>query len=302
MIGYLNGPFSYLNLLNIDTVNPIIKIVDLGSYLKSACGLTEIYNNARYSLALTDFELSSLNYFDNYDSFMGAEIRLTSLTKIKEIKFKNYYAICTNALSLLYVCDMELHRILIFDLRSVMLKRIICGLGINGEESRRLEFNCPRDICFFKGKLYVLDQGANSIDIFSENGDFIKSFLFNQKSQTQIENAWSVRVTENVMVIVDWKAKILIFDLSGQLKEKLDCPGVLSICFLGIIDLYIHCENGDFICYRLLDKDFQIVKPFLIYRKNFKKWKYRSEFMICASNQKFILSLGWKKALALIEF
>lgn len=302
MIGYLNGPFGNLTLDNISIPNPSVKIIDLSNHLKSACGITEIYNNSRYSLALTDFELSSLNFIENYDSFLGKEIQLTYLKKIKEIKFKNYYAICTNTLSLLYVCDMELHRILIFDLKSYRLKRIICGLGINGEGSRKLEFNCPRDICFYKGKLYVLDQGADSVDIFTENGDFIKSFMFNEKPQLQIENAWSVRVTENLMVIVDWKTKILMYDLAGQLKEIIECLGVLSICFVGSRNLYVHSENGDFICYSLLINEFQVIKPFEVYRRNLKNLKHKSEFMIFASNQKFILSLGWKKALALIEF
>ena len=126
--------------------------------------------------------------------------------------------------------------------------------------------------------------------------------MFNGKPQLQIENAWSVRVTENLMVIVDWKTKILMYDLAGQLKETIECLGVLSICFVGSSNLYVHCENGDFICYRLLNNEFQVIKPFVVYRRNLKNLKHRSEFMIHASNQKFILSLGWKKALALIEF
>jgi len=301
MIGYLYGPFSIVNASIRNSQNFSVKLVDLSKYLKSACGLAEIYNNARYSLALTDFANSSLNMFENCDSFMGKETNLTRLTKIKDIKFKNYYAICTNNSSYLYVCDMELHRILIFDLKSFKLKRILSGLGPNGEQSRRLEFNCPRDICFFDKKVYVLDQGANSIDIFSESGDFVRSFLFNEDSQIKVENAWSVRVAENVMVIVDWKQRLFIFDFSGQLKETIECLDVVSVCFTGSSEyLYVHCENGDFLCFKLLNNEFQI-KPSLIYRKNFTNLKYRSEFMIHGSNQKFILSLGWRKALALIE-
>ena len=158
MIGYLNGPFNNLVLDNMVSIDPNVSIVDLSKYLKSACGLASVYTNSRYFLAITDYANSSLNMLERVDSYMHTETQSKAITKIKEIRFKKYYAICTNESSFLYVCDMELDRVLIFDLESNLLKRIISGLGANGEESRRLEFNCPRDVCFFKHTLYVLEQ------------------------------------------------------------------------------------------------------------------------------------------------
>jgi hypothetical protein len=61
-------------------------------------------------------------------------------------------------------------------------------------------------------------------------------------------------------------------------------------------NLYAHCENGDFICYKFGEN------PTLIYKHNFNSLKYSSEFMIFTSNQKFVLSLGWAKSLALVDF
>ena len=76
---------------------------------------------------------------------------------------------------------------------------------------------------------------------------------------------------------------------------------VISICFVGSNDLYCHCENGDFACFEL-PVDADKTAPILRYKKNSKKLIYRSEFMIYGSNQKFILSLGWTKGIALVDF
>ena len=301
MIGYLNGPPCGLILPEL-VEKPAIRIVDMSKRLKSVCGLAQIFRHGKYALAVTDFVNSSLNLVENCESFLGAETRITTLTKIKETRFKKYYAICTNSPgNYLYVCDMELHRVLIFDLELHRLKRILSGTG----ETSRLEFNCPRDICFFGSIVYVLDQGVNSIDTFTEAGDFLRSFMF---AESQIENAWSVRVAANRIAIVDWKQKIFLFDFDFSLKYTLMLNEVISVCFVGANDLYCHCENGDFACFNLNNdcesrkKEAVAAAPVVSYRKHFKSLKYRSEFMIYGANQQFILSLGWSKAIAFIDF
>ncbi len=174
------------------------------------------------------------------------------------------------------------------------MKRIISGT------SSKPEFECPRDICYYNKSFYVLDQGSFSIDQFTHNGEFLESFYFN-KYEPVVINPWSVRVNRDTMAIIDWKEKIFIFDLNKNLKHVIFQPYISSICFisdnLNSLQLFGHSENGDFKGYELNGD----LKPHVIYEENSSKLKYRSEFMLFSLNQKFLLSFGWAKALAVIS-
>ena len=311
MIGYLSG-ISNTFSIPIELVNkPTVTIIDLRAYVKSCCGLTEIYDETKrkncFSLAISDFADNSLNLLQKYDSYSLMEVEWTQIRQVKETKFKKYYAICTDSTNKnknpklknenMYVCDMELQRVLIFDSGLSKLKKILSGTGCND----RLEFSCPRDICYYNEFVYVLDQGVNSIDKFTRDGDFVNSFYFNQENGLEnIKNPWSIRVSEDIIGVVDWKQKIFLYDFSYKLKCVIDVPEVLSFCFMENsikkVNLYAHCENGEFLCYKF-DQD-----PILIYKQNFNNLKSSSEFMTYTSNQKFVLSLGWAKSLALVDF
>lgn len=165
----------------------------------------------------------------------------------------------------------------------------------------KLEFDCPRDICYSKKCFYVLDQGAFSVDKFTHKGDFIESFKFNEHEEL-IVNPWSIRVNKDIMAIVDWKQKILIFDNEKKLKFTIDQPFIESICFIcsGYSDscqLFAHSDNGDLKGYEFVEE----LEPSMIFHENSPRLKYRSEFMIYGSNQKFIISLGWSKAMAIVD-
>lgn len=172
------------------------------------------------------------------------------------------------------------------------LKRIVSGTR------DKLEFECPRDICYYRKYFYVLDQGALSVDKFTHTGDFVDSFYFNETTDL-VMNPWSVRVHENTMAIIDWKQKICIFDLNKVLRHVIDQPAVCSICFIsndliGSLQLFAHSENGDLRGYEIG----KVIEPRIIYEENLPKLKYRSEFMTYASNQRFLMSFGWAKAIA----
>ena len=176
------------------------------------------------------------------------------------------------------------------------MKRIVQGTG----ENLKLEFECPRDICYFDKHFYVLDQGALSVDRFTHDGDFCDSFYFNEPV-ARVENPWSVRVSENTMVLIDWQQKILVFDLNMRLKCTIEQLNVLSMCFIrdnvsGGLHLFAHSENGDLKGYKLHDNE-----PEVIFNRNQSKLKIRSEFMLFSSNRKFVLSCGWSKAIAIVD-
>ena len=90
------------------------------------------------------------------------------------------------------------------------------------------EFDCPRDVAYFNKKIYVLDQGTNSIDIFTDDGCFIQSFYFNKKSNFLIQMAWSVRVNSNLIAIIDWMSKIYLFDFDFNLIACIEQINVTS--------------------------------------------------------------------------
>lgn len=196
----------------------------------------------------------------------------------------------------IFICDMELHRVLIFDLKLTRLKRIVQGTRL------KLEFGCPRDICYADGHFYVLDQGSCSVDKFTHVGDFCASVRLNEL-EAVVMNPWSVRVNDQTMAILDWNQKILLYDLeSGSVKHVIEQSCVLSMCFIsgrypGIVQLFAHSENGDFKGYQMQDGP-----PELVYADKLSKLKYRSEFMIyTAQSQRFLISLGWSKAIAIVS-
>ncbi len=103
------------------------------------------------------------------------------------------------------------------------------------------------------------------------------------------------------MAIIDWKEKICIFDLKNHLKHVIIQPFISSICFISdsfdFLQLFGHSENGDFKGYKLNGD----IEPAVIYEENSSKLKYRSEFMIYSLNQKFLLSFGWAKTIAVVN-
>ena len=182
MIGYLNSNFNHFDEKSIKKIK--IELIDLN--LKSVCGLHEIYyfNNSfkkNFELVVTDFASNSINFLNSFDSYMSSDLKIQTINNLNNVRFKNYYSICSNSLQdyyldyddqSLFVCDMELQRLLIFDLKATRLKKIIQGKNVN-----KREFDCPRDVAYFDKKIYVLDQGTNSIDIFTDDGCFIQSFF-----------------------------------------------------------------------------------------------------------------------------
>lgn len=185
MIGILNSlPNKDFN----SNSKPKVEVLDLRSHLKSACSIAETFDfrSSKYTLAISDFASNNIKIFENnYDGHLSnKDIKYKCINVFRQTKFKEYYAICSDTnfshytdysdADNLYVCDMELLRILIFNLSLTKLKRII---KTTGPSDNKLEFQCPRDIFYFDNQLYVLDQGRNCIDIFSKHGKFIDYFI-----------------------------------------------------------------------------------------------------------------------------
>lgn len=298
LIGYLNCWTK--TPVNLATMQ--VKLVNLSHQLRSACGLAEIFTlKDKYQLIITDFATDTVKYFRKYDSHVINETQmLKSLARFKQFKFKKLYAMCTDLIENVYICDMELHRILMYDLTMNRLKRIITGPK-SIVDSQEDEFDCPRDICYYDNRIYVLDQGKRVVNVLTRAGDYVLDWSY-ESSLSQIENAWSIRVCSEFVAIVDWKQKVYLFDRSFVFKTTLNVLDVTSICIVDETVLMLHSENGDLTGYKCIVDDRQNIKPHLVLQRNSDHLKYRSEFMIYTSDQKLLLSLGWSKSIALISF
>lgn len=253
MLGYLNSKYNHFNLKKLNKLK-LNRTDFIELNVKSVCGLTDIFYfesfKKTFQLIISDFASNEIKYLNKFDSYLLKDFQLANLNRLNEMRFKNYYSICNNtdddnhdlARQSIFLCDMELQRVLIFDLKLTKLKRII-----QGKTDTKLEFECPRDICYYEHKIYVLDQGANSIDIFEENGAFVKSFYFNKTDANLIQSAWSVRVGANLIAIIDWMVRINFFDFDFNLIGTIEQANITSMCLINDSNLlFAHSDNGFF--------------------------------------------------------
>ena len=261
MLGYLNSRFNHFTLKSVQNINTLktkLDFVDLK--VKSVCGLQEIYYfksfRKNFELVITDFATNEIRFMKNFDSYLTHDTHTQAMSSLNNLKFKNYYSLSTNSLDdyqadyddqSLFVTDLELQRVLVFDLKATRVKKII-----QGKTSLKREFECPRDVHYFDHKIYVLDQGTNSIDVFAEeDGTHLKSFMFN-KEKNLIEMAWSVRVSPQFICVIDWLTKLVVFDHNENMLGVIDQLGITSMCFVNddyfnLQLLFSHSSNGDFV-------------------------------------------------------
>lgn len=131
IIGYLHCTPEAISHELLENSKLTVEVIDMRDYLHSACGLAEVFhlkNKQKYVLAITDFAQNDIKLMERYESFMIDELKVKSVLPLPDDRFRRnritqYYAICNSSLSDLnyeegsfYICDMELHRVLIFDL------------------------------------------------------------------------------------------------------------------------------------------------------------------------------------------
>jgi hypothetical protein len=324
IIGYLNGPKYSFECDSLKNANFSILLVDLSEELKSICGITEISMNKSNcgTLLVTDFASNSLVYIEQYDlPFTKPQIEIVkpkNLNNNLRLNLRNiskhYYAIVSDFDDIssnnnVYACDMELNRIVIFDSDSFEIKKIITNTP------NRPEFYCLRDICYSNQIVYCLDQGyfskhpirlrtAYTVDTFDRNGNFLKTFELNNRINDEtdlkyIHNPWSVKVNGSVMAIIDWKQKVFICNLQADVLCFVEQSEAISMCFVNDKQLFVHSESGQFIGYCLANISDN--KMPIIFKKESKLLENGSEFIIFTNDRKFILSLGWKKSILVID-
>lgn len=125
-----------------------VDLIDLSRRMRSCCGLAELFGSSQPSrLAMTDFSAFAVKLLGKYDSHDLVDLSVEDVDMFRLVRFKNFYAICTdwdetsclvsnsssrksqsrNQHHNLYVCDMDLNRVLIYDLENQKLKKILTG-------------------------------------------------------------------------------------------------------------------------------------------------------------------------------
>lgn len=125
-----------------------VDLIDLSRRMRSCCGLAELFGSSQPSrLAMTDFSAFAVKLLGKYDSHDLVDLSVEDVDMFRLVRFKNFYAICTdwdetsclatttNSIRKsrsrnhhnLFVCDMDLNRVLIYDLENQKLKKILTG-------------------------------------------------------------------------------------------------------------------------------------------------------------------------------
>ena len=139
ILGFLSG----YNSLEISPESELkLEVIYLGKQLKSCCGIAELFGASKnHQIAMTDYSSNSIKVVSKHESYELTDLQIEEIEMFRLVKFKNFYAISTDydETSLrnvdrnkrqmnLFICDMDLNRVLIYDFGIKKLKRIITGI------------------------------------------------------------------------------------------------------------------------------------------------------------------------------
>jgi len=165
----------------------------------------------------------------------------TSIAQIKEARLKKIYSLSTDELNVsgkeiilsrpisfdfdkdgnLYVLDTGIHKIMKFDNKL----RLVWEKGGKGPGPG--EFSFPIDIytgafaLSDSGELYVAEKFALRIQVFNNNGDFIRLFC---RFPFMLEKGMAVDSNGNVYVHGDGNYRIYVFNKKGELIRSIVEP------------------------------------------------------------------------------
>jgi sugar lactone lactonase YvrE len=150
---------------------------------------------------------------------------------------------------LLYVADIALDQVLVYDADSLKLLRKIGTTGHNHELTTPGDFSKPSGLAVdAEGNLYVADTMNNRIEIFDAEGGFISTFgkngdgpgYFSRPKGVAIDGDGHIWVADSV------QDRVQVFDKEGQLLISLGGHGLLPGQFQGIMGITIDKRNRVF--------------------------------------------------------
>ena len=150
---------------------------------------------------------------------------------------------------LLYVADIELDQILVYDADTLKLLRKIGTAGHKHELTSPGDFAKPSGVAVdAEGNLYVADTYNNRIEIFDADGQFVSTFgkagdgpgYFARPKGVAIDGDGHIWVADGV------QDRVQVFNKEGQLLIALGGHGLLPGQFQGLVGIAIDKKNRVF--------------------------------------------------------
>jgi sugar lactone lactonase YvrE len=150
---------------------------------------------------------------------------------------------------LLYVSDVKLDQVLVYDADSLKLKRKIGTTGHDHELTSPGDFARPSGLAVDKdGNLYVADTLNNRIEIFDADGQFMRTFgkagdgpgYFSRPKGVAIDGDGHIWVADGM------QDRVQAFNQEAQLLISFGGHGLLPGQFQGIVNIAIDKNNRIF--------------------------------------------------------
>jgi sugar lactone lactonase YvrE len=150
---------------------------------------------------------------------------------------------------LLYVADIELDQILVYDADTLKLLRKIGTTGHKHELTTPGDFSKPTGVAVdAEGNLYVADTYNNRIEIFDADGQFISTFGKAGDGPGYFSRPKGVAIDgDNHIWVADGQQdRVSVFNREGQLLISLGGHGLLPGQFQGLVGITIDKRNRVF--------------------------------------------------------
>jgi len=143
---------------------------------------------------------------------------------------------------LLYVADIELDQILVYDADTLKLLRKIGTTGHNHELTSPGDFSKPAGVAVdAEGNLYVADTMNNRIEIFDADGQFVSAFGKNGDGPGYFARPKGVAIDSDghIWVADGVQDRVQVFTKEGQLAIAIGGHGMLPGQFQGLVGITI---------------------------------------------------------------
>jgi len=150
---------------------------------------------------------------------------------------------------LLYVADIELDQVLVYDADTLKLLRKIGTTGHKHELTTPGDFSKPAGVAVdVEGNLYVADTLNNRIEIFDADGQFVSAFGKNGDGPGYFARPKGVAIDGDghVWVADGVQDRVQVFTKEGQLLIAIGGHGMLPGQFQGLVSITIDKRNRVF--------------------------------------------------------
>jgi sugar lactone lactonase YvrE len=150
---------------------------------------------------------------------------------------------------LLYVADVDLDQVLVYDADSLKLLRKIGTTGHNHELSTPGDFSKPMAVAVnAEGNLYVADTMNNRIEVFDADGTFIETYGKNGDGPGYFSRPKGVAIDGdgNIWVADGMQDRVQVFNPKWQLLISFGGHGLNPGQFQALEDIYIDKNNRVF--------------------------------------------------------